>query len=249
MSCSAAPEPKGRLSLLLKPTSLDSRVLFPSPHLNGRPEGLPRTKHVELFAETDRQIRSRKISGKILLKCETIKITGGGTCRESARASLYSPEARRLPLKKKRNSVVGGDGPIRCVCVVDHGGDAGIEACGRNLEELFERAAEGFTRLLTDPRKIRRRLVKEIRVDGGKTEDLLVQWLSELLYQFETQGLLFKRFKILSIGQGRLEAVAEGEPFDEGRHTIRSLVKAPTYHGLRVEQRQSLWRARIVFDL
>lgn len=144
---------------------------------------------------------------------------------------------------------MGVEGPIRGVRVVDHGGDAAIEACGRTLGELFERAAEGFTRLVTDPRKLRRRLVKEIRVDGERTEDLLVRWLSELLYQFETQGLLFKRFKILNVDRSRLEAVAEGEPFDEGRHTIRSLVKAPTYHGLRVEQRQGLWRARIVFDL
>jgi len=170
-------------------------------------------------------------------------------CRGRLGQGTLSFEALRPPDSKKRNSVVSGEGPIRGVRVVDHGGDAGIEAWGRSLGEIFERAAEGFTRLVTDPRKIRRRLAKEIRIEGEKTEDLLVRWLSELLYQFETQGLLFKRCKILSIGQGRLEAVAEGEPFDEGRHAIRSLVKAPTYHGLRVDQKDGLWRARIVFDL
>lgn len=138
---------------------------------------------------------------------------------------------------------------IRGVRVVDHGGDAAIEVCGRTLPELFEQAAEGFMKLVTDPRKVRRRIAREIRVEGHKTEDLLVRWLSELLFQFETRGLLFRHFEIRRLEQDRLEAVAEGERFDETRHGIRTLVKAPTYHGLRVEQRDGLWRARIVFDL
>lgn len=133
--------------------------------------------------------------------------------------------------------------------IVGHGGDAAIEVCGRTLEELFELAAEGFTRVLTDPRKIRTRLVKEIRLEGERPEDLLVGWLSELLFQFETQGLLFRRFEILRLEQGRLEGLAEGERFDETRHAIRSLVKAPTYHSLQIEQRDGLWHARIVLDL
>lgn len=144
---------------------------------------------------------------------------------------------------------MGAKRRIRGFRVVDHGGDAAIEVCGRNLEELFERAAEGLTRLITDLRRVRARLVKKIRVEGDKPEDLLVRWLSELLFQFEIQGLLFRRFKILRLEHDRLEGLAEGEPFDETRHGIRTLVKAPTYHGLRVEQKDGLWRARIVLDL
>ncbi len=144
---------------------------------------------------------------------------------------------------------MSGTRRIRGARIVGHGGDAAIEVRGRTLAELFKGGAEGFTRVLTDPRKVRRRVVKEIRIEGERPEDLLVGWLSELLFQFETQGLLFRRFEILRLEQGRMEGLAEGERFDEARHGIRTLVKAPTYHGLQIEQRDGLWHARIVLDL
>jgi SHS2 domain-containing protein len=51
--------------------------------------------------------------------------------------------------------------------------------------------------------------------------------------------------------------VLRGERYDESRHPLRSLVKAITYHGLRIWHELGdgdagegeRWRARVLFDL
>jgi SHS2 domain-containing protein len=77
----------------------------------------------------------------------------------------------------------------------------------------------------------------------------MVDWLSELLYLHEVENLLFKEFKVESIGKDGLHGLAKGEPFQEGVHVIKTEVKAVTYHGIEVRQDKDGWRARIIFDL
>ena len=132
---------------------------------------------------------------------------------------------------------------------IDHTADMGIQVYGETLSLLFQHAAEGLLHIITDPKRIREKESREISVRANGLEELLVNWLNELIYLFETGGFLFRRFEILDLGEYFIEAVAFGEIFDEGYHPILRTIKATTYHQLHVTRGKAGWEAQVIFDL
>ncbi len=133
--------------------------------------------------------------------------------------------------------------------ILDHTADIGLVIYGENLKALFENAGEAFFRLITDLRKVRRRVERRINIGRESLDRLMVDWLSELLYLHDVENLLFKGFKVESVGKDGLKAIVKGEPFREGVHVIKTEVKAVTYHRIEVRQENGRWRAQIIFDL
>ena len=133
--------------------------------------------------------------------------------------------------------------------ILDHTADIGIVVHGENLKALFENAGEAFFHLITDLRKVKRRVEKRIDIEGESLDRLMVDWLSELLYLHDVESLLFKGFEVESVGEDGLKAVVKGEPFQAGVHVIKTEVKAVTYHQIEVRQKNGRWRAQIIFDL
>jgi len=133
--------------------------------------------------------------------------------------------------------------------ILDHTADIGLIVYGDDLKALFENAGEAFFHLITDLRKVRRRIERRINIKGESLDRLMVDWLSELLYFHDVDNLLFKGFKVESVGEDGLKAVVKGEPFQEGVHVIKAEVKAVTYHQIEVRQEKERWRAQIIFDL
>ena len=133
--------------------------------------------------------------------------------------------------------------------IFDHTADIGVIVYGENLKALFENAGEAFFRLITDVRKVRCRVEKRIEIGGETLDRLMVDWLSELLYLHDVENLLFRGFKVESVGEGGLKAVVKGEPFQQGVHVIKTEVKAVTYHRMEVRQENGRWRVQIIFDL
>ena len=134
-------------------------------------------------------------------------------------------------------------------CEIEHTADVGIETTGGTLEELFANAAWGFTDMITDASKIRATVQETVRVSAQDTEELLVRWLNEFLYLFDTRRLLFSTFRIEELDERHISAVCTGEVFDPGHHTLRREIKAVTYHGLRVWRQGRLWMARVICDI
>ena len=132
---------------------------------------------------------------------------------------------------------------------IDHTGDAGVIVYGDTLPRLFQHAAEALFQILTEPKAIRERASQDFSLKALGTEALLVAWLNEFLYLFDTQGLLFRRFEVKSLDDSRLKATARGEVYEEGRHPIKTTIKAVTYHQLEIRQEKGVWRTRIIFDL
>ena len=133
--------------------------------------------------------------------------------------------------------------------ILDHTADIGLIVYGENLRVLFENAGEAFFHIITDLRKVRRRVEKRIDIKGESLDRLMVDWLSELLYLHDVESLLFKGFKVDSVGEGGLKAIVKGEPFQEGVHVIKTQVKAVTYHQIEVRQENGRWRAQVILDL
>lgn len=135
---------------------------------------------------------------------------------------------------------------------IEHTSDLGLEASGRTLEELFEVLAAGLFSLMTDLTKVAANDKVPVRLRAASPADLLVAWLSELIFLAETKSLLLADFDVRIAGQGddwRLLAEAGGERFSPGRHERRSLIKAATYHQLEVKKIADGWTGRVIFDV
>ncbi len=129
---------------------------------------------------------------------------------------------------------------------LDHTADVGIRAYGATLEELFGNAAAGMFSVIADPEKVKPVGEVEVRVQGGDLVELMVNWLQELLFLHETQHLLLCEFDVALDGL-TLRAHARGERIDKRRHELRAVVKAVTYHHLKVDPKKGV--AEVIFDI
>ena len=91
-------------------------------------------------------------------------------------------------------------------------------------------------------------LHRDAELTATDEESLLVEWLNELIYQFDTEGIIFKRFDIIQLDNTRLKARGYGEKVDKSRHKIKMGVKAATYHMLKVERGDG-GKVQVLFDI
>jgi SHS2 domain-containing protein len=132
---------------------------------------------------------------------------------------------------------------------IDHTGDVGVVVFGRSLKELFKHAAESFFHILTELENIQEIKSRKVSLQAYGLEELIVDWLNEFIYLFDTQSLLFRRFEIEKLNNCSLEATVWGEKYEEGRHPIKTLIKAVTFHQLQIEEENGNWKAQLIFDL
>ncbi len=135
---------------------------------------------------------------------------------------------------------------------IDHTADVAADLTGRSPAELFASAAHALTDTITDRTLVSAETAERVQVESGSLEDLLVDWLNELLYRFEVRNLLVRDAEVALTPDGdrwQLDATVRGEAFDPARHPMRVLVKSATYHSLHIVERDGHWSARIVFDI
>lgn len=132
--------------------------------------------------------------------------------------------------------------------ILEHTADTGVVAYGATLEEAFANAARGMFSIMVDLDQVGPVEPREVSVEASDPELLLAEWLSELLFLFETEYMVFSRFEVQFPAQGRLQATAWGEPINPERHSIGTGIKAVTHHMLRLEH-QDGYRATVIFDV
>ncbi len=146
----------------------------------------------------------------------------------------------------------------RCVCSpwdenmpyeqFDHTADIGLEAWGDGLEDVFCEIAKGMFDVITDIDKIEKKEEQEFRVKSDSLEMLLVDFLSEFVFLFEVDGMLFSEFSV-DIQEGDefvLKAVCKGEKLDLEKHPLGSAIKAVSYHEISVDPEG---RIKVIFDV
>jgi SHS2 domain-containing protein len=133
--------------------------------------------------------------------------------------------------------------------VFEHTADLGLRIRTESLNALFAEAGQGlFAVIVGDLDSIRTTTSREITLKGEEKEFLLLDWLSDLLYVFESERLLLRDFQVV-VDESGLTAAAFGEPWDAGRHALEHEVKAVTYHGLKVEETSRGWLAEVIVDI
>ncbi|MFH0948839.1 MAG: archease [Elusimicrobiota bacterium] len=131
--------------------------------------------------------------------------------------------------------------------IINHTADVGIIAYGKTISELFENAAYGMFSLITNPEKIKEQIIIPISGDAHDKEELLITFLNEILYYYQTKKMLFKRFEILESSETHLDANISGEKISE--HRILHDIKAATYHNLKIEETADGYKTQIIFDV
>ena len=133
--------------------------------------------------------------------------------------------------------------------ILGHTADISIKAYGKGLKELFENAALGMFTILADLEGITTSTELEIKVEAPDREELLLEWLDELLYTFYTKNIIFSRFDITELTDTRLTARVKGRFVGENKNRLKTEIKAATRHDLHVDEKEGNYEVRIVFDV
>jgi len=136
----------------------------------------------------------------------------------------------------------------------DHTADVSVKSWGRNLEEAFSQTALSLMATITpNLKKISTNVEKEIEIESEDKYALCFDFLSEFLYIFDVEELVFSYISVKSIekieDKYKLNAVVRGEKFDKDKHEIGTEVKAITYSFMNIEEKKNKVEIDIVFDV
>jgi SHS2 domain-containing protein len=132
--------------------------------------------------------------------------------------------------------------------ILNHTADVGIIAHGSDMKEAFANAAKGLFSLITELDDVEEIEHRDIELTAPDQESLLVAWLNELIYLFDVENILFKRFEITRLSKTHLKGRAYGEKVDTSRHKLELGVKAATYHMLKIDKGETS-KVQVIFDI
>ncbi|MFZ1128578.1 archease [Methanoregula sp.] len=109
------------------------------------------------------------------------------------------------------------------------------EACRALMQVMFGEDRNGGTS-------------REIDISAPDRESLLCDFLSEVLYVSEVEGLVFRDADVHLDGM-HLHAILDGEPFDPARHAQGTEVKGISYSGMSIQKDAKGYMVDILFDV
>ena len=147
--------------------------------------------------------------------------------------------------------------------IIEHTADIGIKVWGKTLKQLFQHAAMGMFYILYPESHSADRIPNHslcsdtsqlphsitIKKELESFEELLVYWLSELLYIFNTKDILFSRFNIVKLSNGSLNAQVFGKEIDISVNPPAIEIKAVTFHNLKIQKDKNIFYTSIIFDV
>ena len=132
--------------------------------------------------------------------------------------------------------------------IINHTADVAIRAYGIDIKQAFANAAKALFSLITELDNVEDVLHRDIELTATDQESLLVEWLNKLIYLFDAENIIFKRFDIIRLANTQLEARCYGEKVDRSRHELKIGVKAATYHMLKIDKDDGR-QVQVLFDI
>lgn len=136
----------------------------------------------------------------------------------------------------------------------DHTADVQVRSWGKTLEEAFSQTALSLMATITpNLKKISPLIIKSIEINSEDIYALCFDFLSEFLYIFDVDELIFNEITVDFIKKKndgyKLKATAIGEKFDRNKHEIGTEVKAITYSFMNIEEKKNKVEIDITFDI
>lgn len=133
-----------------------------------------------------------------------------------------------------------------------HTADVMFEAYGENLEQLFENAALATEATMVELSSLRKTQEHEIYLDSDDIDKLLYDFLSELIFIKDTDGLLFNKFEIIiNCKNKKYDLIAKcfGELIDHDKHKLIDDSKAITMHGFEIKKDKGKYKCKVIVDV
>src|SRR5437762_25050 len=118
--------------------------------------------------------------------------------------------------------------------LLDHPADIGFRAHTTTLPSLFANSAQALVYLILNPSRIELYEELQFGADAADYESLLVNWLNEVLYLTDSKRLALGSFEIVQLNKTQLKCIARGEQRNPAKHPAKLVVKAVTYHQLKI---------------
>lgn len=135
---------------------------------------------------------------------------------------------------------------------LEHVTDAIIEAYGSSLDEAFENSAKGLVNTMFNIKEITPDQEYEIIAKGYDIESLLYDWLEKVMLRILIDNIVLADFKVKiseSNGNYFLKGIVKGEVLDLQKHHYKVEIKAVTYHGMEIKQKENIVTTRFLLDL
>lgn len=137
---------------------------------------------------------------------------------------------------------------------LEHTADVKIKAWGDTCKEAFEQAALALQATISpEIDRIALKTKKKIEVTAEDQEALLFDFLSEFLYIFDVEKLIFGEIRVNTLEKHddnlSLKATLKGEKFDPEKHEIGTEVKAITYSYMKIEEKKDITEIEVVLDI
>ena len=129
---------------------------------------------------------------------------------------------------------------------IDHTADIAIKAYGKTLAEAFGNAAFGMFDIIADISQFKPVGEFRVELEAPDLEQMLVDWLSELLYLSEVEDIIFCEFEVI-IQDNELKGIARGEKYNPLKHELHTEIKAVTYHMLEIDKVENT--VQVLFDI
>jgi len=138
---------------------------------------------------------------------------------------------------------------VKNYALIEHTADIGIRVKAKDLKGLFCSCAAAMFDIIAAgcPDKAGTKKILKIKQQGSNSEELLVNWLNELLFLSATKALIFSDFKINKLSETDIEALVTGVSAKYCR--VKTEIKAATYHALKIERVKNAWLAEVIFDV
>jgi len=133
---------------------------------------------------------------------------------------------------------------------LEHTADVKFRAYGKSAEEMLSNAAAALFKSMVDPSAIQAKETWKVELEAPDLEQLAYNWLSEIVFLFETESAVFSTFtvRLQQDGSLKLEGEIGGERIDLKRHAFENEVKAVTLHEFQVKK-NDVWCIQVVLDV
>lgn len=130
--------------------------------------------------------------------------------------------------------------------------DIAYEAYGETLEEMYSNAAVALFSVMTSLDSVEEQQTDVFTVQAEDKQALLLDFLNELLYKWDTEKVLFKDFSCeIQSEQSGYKIVTEcsGEAFNPDKHEMKVEIKAVTYFDMEVKEENGVWKGHVTLDI
>ena len=127
--------------------------------------------------------------------------------------------------------------------------DVGVRAWGPSRAAAVAQLTLGVFSLIAAPDTVQVRERREVRAQAEGPEALLVTWIDECLYVHEIEGFVVHEVEMTVCTDTLAHGYLHGEPLDQARHRIGTVVKGATYHQTAMTERDGVHEARLIVDV